>query len=521
MSTQLTLFAVAVLVLVLTVGVAFAAATRAASRRERDVELDCRGQNLGNALSSMCHAALLSARTVRGCSLLPHGFRMPRLERREEDESEDVSGDLSVPFPSDMIHENRPGLALAVAGAMRAALSSSLRLPLRPRDDKCAVVFLRCSDVPVLGNQRYELIEYEWYLRALALLPVDAKRRVLLRMCLSNPLAASVASDVCSAYAAGLREAISDAGYECELSVACGDLQADFLFLCASAALIVGGCGGSFGFWAAALSPETTCAIIPSSRSPLFRELGAPATSRWGNKVILRAERVRGAALARLGEGYGNVDQVLRLCRSLRQPSLPPYDGHVRYINRTQDVGRREHMERELATHGFVAERVERVEPVPDPDATKSLTMTHLHILLDIAERRGGWTMVCEDDVSFAMAGGGDAVALVRDFAARASMMAYVGICMRDGRAQDALRPMVRGRCSHAYLVCPEGAAYLACIIRENRYAERGEHIDVVMERHVRAPLLRPDARGVQDTHRGLAFQDRCAPWYLHARAAV
>jgi len=514
MIVQLTLFAVAVAVLVLTMGVAFAVA----SRRERDAKLGCRGQNLGNALSSVCHAALLSTRTVRGCPLLPDGFRMPLLERREEDESEDVSGDLSSLNHSDMIHENRPGLALAVAGAMRAALISSLRLPSRPRDDKCAVVYLRCSDVPVLGNQIYELIEYEWYLRALALLPVDAKRRVLLRMCLSNPLAASVASEVCSAYAAGLREAISDAGYECELSVACGDLQADFLFLCASAALIVGGCGGSFGFWAAALSPETTCAIIPSSRSPRFRELGAAATSRWGNKVILRAERVRGAALARLGEGYGNVDRVLRLCRSLRQPRLPPYDGHVRYINRTQDAGRREHMERELAAHGFVAERV---EPVPDPNTTKSLTMTHLHILLDIAERRGGWTMVCEDDVSFAMAGGGDAVALVRDFAARANMFAYVGICMRDGRAQDALRPMVRGLCAHAYLVCPEGAAYLAWLIRENGYAERGEHIDVVMERHVRAPLLRPNVRGIQDTHRGLAFQDRRAPWYSSAREAV
>jgi hypothetical protein len=521
MIVKLVLLAVAVAVLVLTMGVAFAAATRGGVRRGRggvrrgrDVELDCRGQNLGNALSSMCHAALLSARTVRGCTLLPDGFRMPLLERREEDESEDPSGNLSPPNHSDMIHENRPGLALAVAGAMRAALTSSLRLPSCPRDDKCAVVYLRCSDVPVLGNQIYELIEYEWYLRALALLPVDAKRRVLLRSCLSNPLAASVASEVCAAYAAGLREAISDAGYDCELSVGCGDLRADFLFLCASAALIVGGCGGSFGFWAAALSPETACAILPTSRSPRFLELGAAATSRWGNKVILRAERVRGAALARLG-GYGNVDGVLRLCRSLRPPRLPPYDGHVRYINRTQDAGRREHMERELAAHGFVAERV---EPAPDPSATKSLTMTHLRILVDIAERRGGWTMVCEDDVSF---GGGDALALVRDFAARANMFAYVGICMRDGRAQDALRPLVRGRCAHAYLVCPEGAAYLAWILRENGYAERGEHIDVVMERHVRAPLLRPEVRGVQDTHRGLAFQDRSAPWYSDARSPV
>ena len=481
------------------------------SRKRRYRVASCAKLNLGNALSAICHAALNARgdRTiqVQGWRYAPDGFEVPGVPVARQ-VAEQLQKDVDFVF-GDMIHENRPAMALQAvsSGGLRDALLNVLGLPGKARDDGVAVVYLRCSDVPQLDNEIYELIEHDWYLRALERLPACARRRVQLRICTRHPDICSSSAELCAAYAHDLRDFLTSAGYACELLSECGDLLGDFRYLCASAALVVGGTGGSFGFWAAALSPPETHAVLPSSRSPRFCELGAPAESRWGNKCIVRAERLRHQSLRSLGIALDDPLRVLQHCRNVRRPSLPVYDGRVVYINRAQDASRREHMERSLAAHGL---HPTRFEPAHARDAVTSLTLSHLRIL-QFAATCDGWMVVCEDDAVFQ---GDDVLPQLRAFAAQANMFAYAGICMHDGRESEALCDCVRGRCSHAYLVCPEGAAYLAWILTSNGYVERGEHIDVVMERHVCAPLLRPEMRGTQTTHRGIAYQGREAAWY-------
>jgi hypothetical protein len=471
-------------------------------------QLDCSRINLGNCLSIICHSSILHALRVSGCPLLSEENFVPRQAIDFEDQTvieQDVSefGNLGS-----MIHENRPWFALQLAEALRQSLvTSTIPPPSKSRTDGIAVIYLRCSDVPHIDNDLYELIEYDWYLRALALLPSAVRRGIEIRQCMQHPDVALSEKQtyVCYAYASGLKDVLTRAGFKCKMESTCRSPQEDFMFLSSSAALLVGGCGGSFGFWAGALAPAETHVVLPSPRTPRFMELGTPASIQRGRKTILRAERVRNQTLRSQGIRLDHTPRIIGLCNSTRLPIWPLYDGRAYYINRVQDTSRKEHMERELALHGF---RATRVEPSPASNPVTSLTMTHLRILELISAERKGWTAVFEDDVTFH---GTDVLDEIREIVASANMFAYMGLCFR---CQDNGGSYKRGRCAHAYLVCPEGASYLAWIINDNEYVHRGEHIDVVLERHVKAPLLRGDLKGVIEGHNGIAFQDRNAPWY-------
>lgn len=470
------------------------------------LRLNCKSLTLaaGNCLSELCHSSFLQPVLVSECPLASKDFYFPRHPLSPE-ENVLVSEDLSS-----MVHENRPWLVLRHADELRRSLSPHINLPQESRIDGATIIYLRCSDVPNESNDIYELLEYEWYLDALRLLPPSLVQRIEIRLCVRHNIPEGDEErqlNICREYALGLKEVVSRRlGVHCDFYPLCQSTQEDFLYLCSSEALIVGGCGGSFGFWAGVLAPPQAHVVMPSPRCPRFMELGSPAEIKVGKKVILRAERIRNKLLRDNGIKLTDVEKVLSLCRKVRRPAWPPYDGLAYYINREQDETRGSHMKNEMRAHGF---RATRVEPLVSKSPVKSLTQTHLHILELIASKKEGWTAIFEDDVQFH---GDGILGQVNDFLLAANMFAYLGLCFTERSHVDSCYK--RGRCSHAYVVCPEGAAYLAWIIRDNKYDQLGEHIDVVLQRHVSALLLRGDLSGHEAGHQGLAFQARKAEWY-------
>ena len=476
--------------------------------------------NLGNCLSKALYTSVSRQVKLSHCCLFDGELILPRCVSDLED-AEAICEDENTMDFGDMIHETRPWEALKLAEAQRKYFEKIFQRPQgSPKKEGVTVIHIRCSDVPRDESHNYELIEYEWYVAALQLLPAEVRRRIIIKHCFSHPDLDNERVTklyICRSYVDGLKDVLTEAGFECQMDLSCGDVRKDFLSLSDFSAIVSGGCGGSFGFWAGALSPPDVYAVLPSVRSTLFLELGSPDTARVGRKTLLRAERVRNQILREQGirlNQLADVSRLISLCRNVRRPTWPVYDGCAYYINRSKDKTRREHMEEELAAHGF---RATRFEPIPDPSPTVSLTKTHLRILEIISSQREGWTAIFEDDVSFH---GTDVLKKIREFIPRVNMFAYLGMCF-ECPEKVASTTHKRGMCTHAYIVCPEGASYLAWIIRTriirtNKYAlKNGIIIDSIFMKHVKAPLLGADLRSSREPgHHGIAFQDRTASWY-------
>jgi hypothetical protein len=496
----------------------------AAARRPPPGTLRCDGEgeqvavvdvgrfNLGNALSCTAYWLLVGRERGRRIAITRAPWwpgergerRLPRLRggRLPPQDGEQLLGLEAALRPfHDMPHETCPALALREADALRAAFRAAWPgLPRRATPGSGTAVHIRCSDVPNPSCIEYLPLEFDWYVRALRLLPAAVTRRVTLWSCLQHPHAARV-SPVCEPYLAALRDHLADAGFAAvTVRLGCGAVLADFEELCAAEAIVSAGCGGSFGFWAAALSPASTPAVVPLVRSPVYCEVGRPAHEAFGEKHILHGHRV--------DPGRDPAAAVVARCAALSAaPGDRGFDGTAYYINREQDDSRREHMRRELARWGF---RGERATPVPGDSPQQSLLRTH-EALLERAARRTGWTVILEDDVTFAGPPDGDLLGAIRAALARAHRFVFLGACLVHPPPPDGF---YRALCTHAYAVTADGAAALLMVLRHERYRNAEVHVDQIFQRHVAAPVLSALAHGPDPTHVGCAFQDRTAPFY-------
>ena len=411
--------------------------------------------------------------------------------------------DSSLAQPRDMIHETRGVFCFQ----SREFARKMFGLDVVSRQDHVAHIHLRCSDVPCVNHDAYKFIAYEWYLAALKLLPA-AFRTVVLRSCIFHPdfPEGTSCTPTCENYASGLRDYLAKSGYETTIDWSCGTSpSSDFESLCESHAIINGGCGGSFGFWACVLSPETSYGIVPGCEHSLLNlEIGVRSLQKLGErKWMLNAPRVPHQV------DYRDHSAISIACHTTKTTTVPRYDRVAIYINRQVDSTRRSHMEEELASNGFVASRL---EPIANDDIEISLIDSHKRALR-LATNRATWTLICEDDTEFHLE---DSATRVADFCDTCHLFGYVGLCL-PGNMQQATAVdygLYRGRCSHAYVVSPDGAKALLRALGNDAHI-----IDVTLEQFVLAPVLRPDLHSKDIAgHIGLAFQNRTAPWYHTAR---
>lgn len=395
-------------------------------------------------------------------------------------------------------HETHPILGLEIAPAIKNRLDLE-RIEVPPPLLQTIGVHLRCSDVPETQHMMYELIEFDWYSKALKLLMSSTPlRHVTLLACGGhNPSS----TDFCTRYAAALSEHIERLGYTVQIDRSCGDPLHDFKRILQLPAFISGGCGGSYGFWAAALREGPS--IVPCPKGPHYCELGADAMVTKGNKIILDAQRISNGIVRDFGGDY-----ELNLCRTLSLAQPTNFDGTTYYINRDVATRRRVHCESMLPHVGL---RPVRWRGVEEPGSAVGCCHSHLGLLRHIAASRTGWTLIVEDDVDFHVPD--VTAAIMREIDAGAHRIFYLGL----SAASITTDKLFSGRCTHAYVVTPDGAALLAAIIEYELTYNPKEHLDVIMEIHVATRVVGADIQtfvAADDQYIGIAYQARRASWY-------
>ena len=459
-------------------------------------ELQVSSSNIGNSLNEIFFATFHRKRMLTNGPFVKEPVNLPflgdLLSYAEKYHLHSLNNEPKLKS-LDMLHESCPGLVLKLRSSLRSAFW--YHLP-QPRLDGCTVIYIRCGDVPNTMDINYTLLNFSWYCQALALVPSQLRQTVKLRCCFQHPQRTEL-SPVCYPYVQELLQHLQNEGYTCFFDCACNDANQDFLSLCSADALIVGGCSGSFGFWAAVLGEGY--AVIPSVKAFNHCELGHSYMQKFDSKYILHAERV---------PYQPRSEDMILLCKQM-QPSEAAFRGRVMYINRDQDFSRRQHMEEEITRLGL---QPHRKPPITDDDAERSLLKTHRALLEAIASDNE-WVMVCEDDVSLQAEHWSELQHEVEALMENFKMIIYLGLCLKNSDLKGSIT--FRGLCAHAYLVSPSAAAYLVWLIDSNNYIEKKSPIDMVLYRHVSAPLLRPNLFSPNEKlHIGVAYQDRKAPWY-------
>ena len=175
------------------------------------------------------------------------------------------------------------------------------------------------------------------------------------------------------------------------------------------------------------------------------------------------------------------------------------------YINMDNAKTRRAHFEEWANVNGLTPERYVPQKAIP---GAVSLTHAHVDIWRTISQKPDGWYAIFEDDVSTHAE-----VEPLWDVASewiRKSLphdVAYLGLCRTEFEAKER----ISGKCSHAYILTPSGAARM---LRAFETYSGDSIIDEFLEQYVHALVFEPTLESSILGHIGGVFQDRTAPWY-------
>jgi len=361
-------------------------------------------------------------------------------------------------------------------------------------------IHIRCSDVPSNRQLNYELIEYDWYNSALDLLRnhmIIDKIKVHLCTAHFKESPSNSEKQICYEYSKNLVDYLNVNHKNVDLVISCNSVDDDFLLFQSSSGFISGGCGGSFGFFAGALSYGNV--VIPSISGPYCREYGKLSRIHSFRKggYILHSKRVWHAIV----EDYKDTDNVIRLCRTISSvPNKLPFSNKVYFINqKIRQSGRYNHMKELCSRYNFDSTHI---EPLYDKRTHVSLTKTHYSILKQISTLDEAYYIVFEDDAEFLS----DPRPYLHN---NTHEFVYLGLCM----VNPPIEPTVSGTCSHGYMLTPTMAHRLVNIIDTNKLIT--EHIDQIFQSYINAPVIRPDLRWSEDEDFiGICYQHRNASWY-------